>query len=112
MRLQDDPEMAKWLEKFTGDFNWDSGNRTKNRKHQVESQDVESLFWRPAVLAGRITEPAHEEQRWLLLGVAQDGRELALVFCRREDKLRPISCRRMRKKEREFFWEVLGNDET
>ena len=83
MRLKDDPEMAEWLDRFTGDFDWDPGNRTKNKKHKVEPRDVESLFWRSTVLAGRITEPAHEEQRWLLLGVAQDGRELALVFSKR-----------------------------
>ena len=52
---------------------------------------------------GRIVEPAHDEPRWLLLDTLASGREVALIFTRRGDLLRPISCRSMRKKEKESY---------
>jgi hypothetical protein len=63
------------------------------------------LGWLPATEwdAGNIVEPAHEEPRCLLLGVTKDGRGAASVFARRGEKLRPISCRAMRKKEKEAY---------
>jgi uncharacterized DUF497 family protein len=59
------------------------------------------LGWLPATEwdAGNIVEPAHEEPRCLLLGVTKDGRGAAPVFARPGEKLRPIRCRAMRKKE-------------
>jgi uncharacterized DUF497 family protein len=41
--------------------------------------------------------------RYLLLGVTSGGRHAALVFTRRGDNLRPISCRAMRKSEKEVY---------
>jgi uncharacterized DUF497 family protein len=35
--------------------------------------------------------------------VTAGGRRAALIFARRGDKLRPISCRAMRKKEKEAY---------
>jgi uncharacterized DUF497 family protein len=110
MRLTDDPDAAEWLGGLGGqseDFDWDSGNLHKNRKHGVQPENVEALLVRPALLAGRIVEPSHDEPRWLLLGQDETGRRLALIFTRRGDRLRPISCRPMRKKERQFYDEAL-----
>ena len=88
MKLAPDLEAASWLDGLAGepkDFEWDAGNRAKNRKHEVEPEDVEAMFRRPrfVVFAGRIVAPAYDEPRWLVLG--QDGRErrLALVLTRR-----------------------------
>lgn len=110
MKWVDDTDAAAWLEGLAGgpeDFEWDPGNRTKNRKHGVEPKDIESLLQQPILFAGRIVEPSHEEPRWLLLGQAADGRRLALIFTRRGDRLRPISCRAMRKKERRLYDEAI-----
>jgi uncharacterized DUF497 family protein len=83
---------------------WDVGNSTKSRtKHGFGTADVESLLDAPVLFAGRIVEPAHEEPRYLLLGMTAGGRRAALVFARRGDKLRPISCRAMRKREKEAY---------
>ena len=68
-------------------------------KHGFRTADVESILDAAVVFAGRIVEPAHDEARYLLLGVTSGGRHAALVFTRRGDQLRPISCRAMRKKE-------------
>jgi uncharacterized DUF497 family protein len=82
----------------------DAGNSTKSHtKHAFRTADVESILDAPVVFAGRIVEPAHGEARYLLLGVTSGGRHAALVFTRRGDKLRPISCRAMRKWEKEVY---------
>jgi uncharacterized DUF497 family protein len=107
MKLIDDPEAEAWLEALSAEaFEWDSGNRSKTAKHRVEPSEVESLLQRTVFLAGRIVEPVHDEPRWLLLGETNAGRRLALIFTRRGTKLRPISCRPMRRNERRLYEEA------
>lgn len=110
MKLVDDPVVADWLRQLDAgpdDFDWDRGNRTKNRKHGVEQTDVEALFQFPMVFLGRIVEPAHTEDRWLMLGQDIRGRRLALVFTQRGKRLRPVSCRPMRTNERKLYEETI-----
>jgi uncharacterized protein len=114
MKFMDDPEAADWLTQFGGepdDFEWDAGNRIKNRKHEVTQSDIEALWQHPLVFVGRIVEPVHTEDRWLVLGQNAKGRRLALVFTRRDSRLRPISCRSMRRSERTMYEEALSEDE-
>jgi uncharacterized DUF497 family protein len=63
------------------------------------------------VFVGRIMEPAHDEDRWLVLGQNAKGRHLALVFTRRGSRLRPISCRSMRRNERTIYEKTLLESE-
>jgi len=110
MRLEADAGAARWLEGLEGrldDFDWDAGNRTKILKHEVNLADVEALLAHPILFAGRIVEPAHDEPRWLLLGIDASGRHLALIFTRRGIRLRPISCRPMRRNERRMYEEEV-----
>jgi len=109
MRLEDDPETASWLDRLTGDaedFDWDEGNQTKHAKHDVAPNDIEAMLRHPLLFAGRIVEPSHSEPRWLVLGTTDTGRHLALIFTRRGEKLRPISGRPMRRKERSVYEEA------
>jgi uncharacterized DUF497 family protein len=99
-----------WLEALS-DFEWHGGNRSKYGKDRVEPSEVESLFQRTVSLAGRIVEPTHDEPRWLLPGETTAGSRLALIFTRRGDKLRPISCRPMRRNERRLYDEAKGSEE-
>ena len=106
MRLTDDARMATWLRQLSGaasDFDWDAGNRAKHRKHGVQPADIEAMFRGRTVFVGRIVQPEHNEDRWLLLGKDLGGRPLALIFTRRGDQLRPISCRPMRANERKVY---------
>ena len=110
MRLVDDSEAAMWLNGLAGepdDVEWDEGNRTKHHKHNVATGDVEAMFQHPILFGGRIIEPAHEETRWLALGQDDRGRRLTLIFTRRGDRVRPISCRPMRRKERKLYEEAV-----
>ena len=88
MMLAADPATEGWLIGLTGaaqEFEWDIGNLTKNRKHGVEPGDIHALIGGDFYFAGRIVEP---------------------VFTRRGDRLRPISCRAMRPKERALYEEA------
>ena len=62
MRLVADPATGRWLIGLTGaehEFEWDSGNLTKNRKHGVEPGDIRALiggdFYSPAASSSRST---------------------------------------------------------
>jgi uncharacterized DUF497 family protein len=64
----------------------------------------ESIFLQEKFLfAGRIIDPSHAEWRGLILGRGESGRNLALIFTRRLERLRPISCRTMRPDERRLY---------
>jgi|SRR5580692_1694901 uncharacterized DUF497 family protein len=103
MKMVADPDVAAWLGRRP-ELEWDAGNSTKSQtKHRFTKVDVESLLDAPMLFGGRILEPAHPEARYLLLGMTFEGRYAALIFARRGEKLRPISCRAMRRKEKETY---------
>lgn len=113
MRIAEDPQTVRWLTNLAGvadSFDWDAGNRTKNAKHGVHVGDIEDLLRGATVFVGRIIEPIHDEPRWLLLGEDASGRRLALIFTRRGDRIRPVSCRPMRPKEKEVYEEGCQED--
>ena len=106
MKLEPDPFTVQWLEVFVPDseaFEWDRGNQAKSLKHGLTLEDIESVFWQFYVFAGRIVEPAHSEWRGLVLGQTSQGRRVALIFTRRSEKARIISCRSMRPAERRLY---------
>lgn len=110
MKFVADPAAASWLEDLCSrppEFEWDAGNRTKSAKHGVAIEEVETILRHAVLFAGRITEPHHDELRWSLLGRDDRRRRLALVFTRRGDRLRPISCRPMRRQERRVYEEAI-----
>jgi uncharacterized DUF497 family protein len=106
VKLSPDPITVQWLEDFvpgSEGFEWDRGNRTKNLKHGLTSEDIESVFWQPYVFAGRIVEPTHSEWRGLILGRASNAQLVAMIFTRRGEKVRVISCRAMAPAERRLY---------
>ena len=62
-------------------------------------------------LPGAPNGPAHDEDRWLLLGQEPHGCRLALIFTRRGERLRPISCRPMRANERKVYETARQEDQ-
>ena len=111
VKLTPDPLTSVWLRDFVADsenFDWDAGNREKNAKHEVSDEEIESILAQEKyIFAGRIIEPFHEEWRGLILGESSEGRPLALIFTRRGDKFRPISCRPMRVFEWRLYEESI-----
>ena len=110
MRFEQDEELARWFEELviTNDvFQWDRGNSTKNVKHGVSQKEIESLLLGSFVLGGRIIEPHHIENRWVLFSESMTGRRLTLIFTIRDNLIRPISCRAMREEERKLYEEII-----
>ena len=93
------------LPDFEG-FDWDAGNRDKNRhRHNVAWWECEELFFNQPLYP--LPDPGHSsaEPRFHALGITSLGRPLLVVFARRKKRIRVISAREMNKKERRFFRE-------
>ena len=108
MKIIQDPITERWLLNFnpvSEHFDWDSGNSTKNLKHGITKEQIESIFKRIYGFSGRIIEPEHQEWRGLILGQSYTGKLFALIFTIRGEKLRPISCRPMRSLEVKKYYE-------
>ena len=108
MKVVADDSMGDWLEiEFDRQsLDWDDYNIPKLSKHHVTKEEINALFENDFFFVGRILEPegiSFGEKRYLMLGVIPDGRHFAIVCTRREDKIRPISCRRMVDKERAVY---------
>ena len=87
-------------------FDWDEGNRDKNRlKHGISCEECEQVFVDPALRI--LPDPGHSstEERYLAYGKNFSGRELLVGFTMRLERIRPISARRANRKERKKYEE-------
>ena len=95
--------MAKESPKFHG-FDWDDGNRTKNRiKHGVSEAESEEIFFATPLVVQEDLKHSATESRFFAFGITKAGRLLTVVFTKRRDLIRIISARDMHKLEREFY---------
>ena len=86
-------------------FEWDEGNKDKNLlKHNVSSAECEEVFYNDAYFA-QAAKYSGGEKRYILFGKTDNGRELAVVFTVRRNKIRIISARDQNRKEKKFFHE-------
>jgi uncharacterized DUF497 family protein len=87
-------------------FDWDEGNLRENwERHQGTPWECEQVFFnRPLVVADDETHSA-QETRYYVLGQADRGRLLFLVFTVRGSRIRTISARDMSRKERNRYHE-------
>lgn len=91
------------LSDFQG-FDWDQGNRDKNRvKHNVFDGECEEIFFNAPLLMIDDTRHSDEELRIAAFGITNAGRMLTVVFTMRQQLVRVISARDMNKKERRFL---------
>ena len=91
------------LSGITG-FEWDEGNRDKNRiRHQVSNSECEEVFFNVPLLVDPDPRHSQAEIRYYLLGQTDAGRRLFIVFAIREQHIRVISARDMNKKERSIY---------
>ena len=81
-------------------FEWDKGNKNKNLKHGVYSDEAEEVFFnRPLIIFHDKLHSSIEESRQLALGKTYKDRRLSVIFTIRNNKIRIISARDMNKKE-------------
>ena len=95
-----------WLQQTAAfRFEWDSGNLAKSTtKHTVSPAETEEVFLlRQAAPLGVQVSPVVDEERLGIVGVTYTGRVLHVVFTIRAGKIRPISARPAKRKERKFY---------
>jgi uncharacterized DUF497 family protein len=88
------------------EFEWDEAKRETNRlKHGVDFDDAVNMFdGRPVLnLAGR----GEAEPRIVTIGIVE-GIYYAVIWTKRGDKRRIISCRRARHEERREYRQLHG----
>lgn len=92
-------------------FDWDDKKAETNiRKHGVTFDEAASVFEDP--YARVIDDPDHswEEERFIILGMSFQARELVVSHCLRGtngDVIRIISARRATRKETEQYWRYV-----
>lgn len=97
--------MRETLSQLDG-FEWDEGNRDKNRlKHNVSNKECEEAFSNEPLIILEDQKHSQAEQRYAAYGATGDGRKLHIVFTVRKTKCRVISARDMHRKERRFYAE-------
>lgn len=86
-------------------FQWDKGNVDKNfEKHNVTIQEAEEIFLNePFIVADDTKHSYSSEQRFYGLGRTKTNRKLFVAFTIRDKKIRVISIRDMKKKERSIY---------
>ena len=87
-------------------FDWDEGNTDKNwLKHKVSPSECEQFFFnRPLVVQDDINH-SKTEKRFYALGQTNLKRFLFVAFTVRNNLIRVVSARDMRRKERRVYSE-------
>lgn len=85
------------------EFDWDKGNTSKNRKHQVEDREAEEAFFDRRSVIYRDVLHSQVEERYVLIGQTSQARLLYVIFTYRDDKVRIVSARDIKRKENKFY---------
>ena len=92
------------------EFDWDKGNSEKNWiKHQVTIQEAEEAFADGNKIAFLDVKHLGQEERFFLLGKTFINRLLAIVYTRRDERVRVISVRDANKKEVKIYEEAISS---
>jgi hypothetical protein len=93
-------------------FEWDEGNRRKSEvKHGIAAAEAEEALLNDPLCQ---VDERHSgsEQRYVALGVANDGRQLFVSFTIRRDRVRIISARPMSRQERTAYEEAKTQERS
>jgi uncharacterized protein len=86
------------------EFEWDEGNQDKNLlKHNVLNSESEEIFFNQPLIIAEDEKHSIIESRYYALGKTDHDRLLFIVFTVRKEKIRIISARDMKKKEKEIY---------
>ena len=81
-------------------FEWDRGNIGKNlKKHKVTNKKAEEIFFNRPLKIFPDQKHSQKEKRFIVLGITNESRKLAIVFTIRDQKIRIISARDQNKNE-------------
>ncbi|MEX2033175.1 MAG: BrnT family toxin [Candidatus Colwellbacteria bacterium] len=85
------------------EFEWDVGNKGKNKKHGVLDSESEEVFFDEKKVILKDVLHSGTEPRYILLGQTKKDRLLFIAFTRRGKRLRVISARDINKKEKHLY---------
>lgn len=80
-------------------FEWDKGNIDKNKKHSTENVECEEVFSDKKKKTFSDKVHSEGEERFRIVGKTKLGKLLFVVFTKRKEKIRIVSCRIVNKKE-------------
>lgn len=87
-------------------FEWDPGKARRNRKkHRVAFEEASTVFEDPFRTAPIEDTFSDDEQRWVTFGESARGKLLRVVYCERATKVRLISAKKARPRERQVYEE-------
>ena len=85
-------------------FEWDQNKATINlKKHRIDFADAVTVF--DDFNTVTVTDPDHDEERFVTIGMDAYGRILVVVYTWREDIIPLISARKATKHERKQYEE-------
>ena len=90
------------------EFDWDPQKAATNlAKHEVSFEEAATVFGDP--LGRIVADPRHspDQERFVLLGLSQDQRLLAVMYVERGETIRIISARRATRRERRNNEEII-----
>jgi hypothetical protein len=88
------------------EFEWDPSKAASNlAKHRVSFEDAATVFGDPLALI--VSDPRHsfQEERFVLLGLSESQRLLAVMFVDRGEVIRIVSARRVTRREQKNYEE-------
>jgi uncharacterized DUF497 family protein len=97
---------------FAEGFEWDEGNIHKNRlKHGVDTNECEQVLFNSKIILKDKVHTTKDEKRYIVLGITNNDRKLALAVTTRGNKIRVIMARDQSRKERLRFnkkYQIIG----
>jgi len=86
------------------EFEWDPNKAANNlAKHSVSFHEASTVFGDP--LSSTFDDPDHsdDEERYITIGESADGRLLIISHTDREQRIRIISAREAKRRERRIY---------
>lgn len=86
------------------DFEWDDQKAEYNfHKHGVAFPEAATVFSDPLVITFADPDHSQDEDRFIVLGTSAEGRLLMVAHTDRGDRIRIISARTLKPKERRLY---------
>jgi uncharacterized DUF497 family protein len=87
-------------------FEWDEVKARENiRKHKVAFDEGKTIFNDPFLLTFPDVDSSETEERYVNIGLSVRDRVLVLIHTERQGRIRIISCRKAKARERRHYEE-------
>ncbi|MFN8496640.1 MAG: BrnT family toxin [Anaerolineae bacterium] len=88
-------------------FEWDANKATTNfEKHSVPFDEAQTVFNDPMFITVIDEEHSMAEERYITIGMSNQGRLLMVAHTDRDGRIRLISARKATRREEQFYAEA------